>query len=196
MYISTSPCGDGRLNSPYEISTDCKFFLFFFKSFMVPEKHKGVHCLCSCHRTFRFIEMISWISFNVTLSVSCTGLTPKIFYLWNYVSLSCRQYFSGTCQKCNLRDIVMYRKVHTLLSLSALRWSGYRATERCKEKTFELFEPLKCSAACFQILEKYQLRFLKYFGSERPKFLQKILLLQTARTKYLMKKKAIFTIIF
>lgn len=81
MYISTSPCGDGRLNSPYEISTDCKFFLFFFKSFMVPEKHKGVHCLCSCHRTFRFIEMISWISFNVTLSVSCTGLTPKIFYL-------------------------------------------------------------------------------------------------------------------
>lgn len=133
--------------------------------------------------------MISWISFNVTLSVSCTGLTPKIFYLWNYVSLSCRQYFSGTCQKCNLRDIVMYRKVHTLLSLSALRWSGYRATERCKEKTFELFEPLKCSAACFQILEKYQLRFLKYFGSERPKFLQKVLLLQTARTKYLMKKK-------
>lgn len=24
MYISTSPCGDGRLNSPYEITTDCK----------------------------------------------------------------------------------------------------------------------------------------------------------------------------
>uniref|UniRef100_A0A672IRG8 Double-stranded RNA-specific editase B2-like n=1 Tax=Salarias fasciatus TaxID=181472 RepID=A0A672IRG8_SALFA len=24
MYVSTSPCGDGRLNSPYEISTDCK----------------------------------------------------------------------------------------------------------------------------------------------------------------------------
>lgn len=24
MYISTSPCGDGRLNSPYEITTDRK----------------------------------------------------------------------------------------------------------------------------------------------------------------------------
>lgn len=24
MYISTSPCGDGRLNSPYEINADCK----------------------------------------------------------------------------------------------------------------------------------------------------------------------------
>lgn len=24
MYISTSPCGDGRLNSPYEITSDCK----------------------------------------------------------------------------------------------------------------------------------------------------------------------------
>lgn len=24
MYISTSPCGDGRLNSPYEITSDSK----------------------------------------------------------------------------------------------------------------------------------------------------------------------------
>lgn len=24
LYVSTSPCGDARLNSPYEITTDCK----------------------------------------------------------------------------------------------------------------------------------------------------------------------------
>lgn len=43
LYVSTSPCGDARLNSPYEITTNCKkniyppffsllcgFFFFFF----------------------------------------------------------------------------------------------------------------------------------------------------------------------
>lgn len=32
LYVSTSPCGDARLNSPYEITTDCKrkYFPLFF----------------------------------------------------------------------------------------------------------------------------------------------------------------------
>lgn len=35
MYISTSPCGDGRLNSPYEITSDSKksTFISTFCSF-------------------------------------------------------------------------------------------------------------------------------------------------------------------
>lgn len=28
LYVSTSPCGDARLNSPYEITTDCKKKIF------------------------------------------------------------------------------------------------------------------------------------------------------------------------
>lgn len=28
LYVSTSPCGDARLNSPYEITTDCKEKIF------------------------------------------------------------------------------------------------------------------------------------------------------------------------
>lgn len=28
LYVSTSPCGDARLNSPYEITTDCKRQIF------------------------------------------------------------------------------------------------------------------------------------------------------------------------
>jgi len=30
LYVSTSPCGDARLNSPYEITTDCKKKIFPF----------------------------------------------------------------------------------------------------------------------------------------------------------------------
>lgn len=33
MYISTSPCGDGRLNSPYEITSDRKTSSFLFLPF-------------------------------------------------------------------------------------------------------------------------------------------------------------------
>jgi hypothetical protein len=32
LYVSTSPCGDARVNSPYEITTDCKKLYIFLLS--------------------------------------------------------------------------------------------------------------------------------------------------------------------
>lgn len=50
LYVSTSPCGDARLNSPYEITTDCKekispllFLLCASLSFFFPK----ISCSCS-----------------------------------------------------------------------------------------------------------------------------------------------------
>ena len=44
LYVSTSPCGDARLNSPYEITTDRKRWHFYV--FGSPMLCWVPHCLC------------------------------------------------------------------------------------------------------------------------------------------------------
>lgn len=67
MYISTSPCGDGRLNSPYEITTDRKTpvlsaalqkAIFNTHNFHVMYSLSFALSSHSLSQSLRFIEMI------------------------------------------------------------------------------------------------------------------------------------------
>uniref|UniRef100_A0A7N8X276 Adenosine deaminase RNA specific B2 (inactive) n=1 Tax=Mastacembelus armatus TaxID=205130 RepID=A0A7N8X276_9TELE len=59
MYISTSPCGDGRLNSPYEITTD--------------RKTPGLSVAFVCHRKHRNQLRTKIESGEGTVPVQCKG---------------------------------------------------------------------------------------------------------------------------
>lgn len=73
LYVSTSPCGDARLNSPYEITTDCKkkkkfpllfpLCVVFFFSFSFKISPSFFLCLLA--------ENVSLESRNITGCVMC-----------------------------------------------------------------------------------------------------------------------------
>lgn len=73
MYISTSPCGDGRLNSPYEITSDSKKSACLFMICRSSESHRSaffhsgslaVHNLVSLLASVDHLSWGRWASMN------------------------------------------------------------------------------------------------------------------------------------
>lgn len=76
MYISTSPCGDGRLNSPYEISTDRKNprpLLLLLSSHW-----RKIRPFQYMHDTFPF-NVSTHFLYHLILSVTLSGLKGDHF---------------------------------------------------------------------------------------------------------------------
>lgn len=90
LYVSTSPCGDARLHSPYEITTDCK---------ETPSPLPFLLCMCFVAFWFRFLfyfflrsfllsffagESVSLESKNTTGFRECVSVC-----LWNWLLVLC-----------------------------------------------------------------------------------------------------------
>lgn len=80
MYISTSPCGDGRLNSPYEITTECKKAGLSVSVF-IPQKYAvfiSITLIVSvtyCHKLGHFSGSLKASALLFFSSFSCHILT-------------------------------------------------------------------------------------------------------------------------